>query len=49
MLPAGFKPKIPTGERPQTKSLERAGTGIGLRELSDLLKVELVIRHFAER
>jgi len=40
MLPAGFKPKVPTGERSQTKGLERSATGIGLRERRVLLKME---------
>jgi hypothetical protein len=29
MLPARFKPTIPASERPQTKALDRAATGIG--------------------
>ena len=29
MLPAGFEPTIPAGERPQTKSLDRAAIRIG--------------------
>ena len=28
MLPAGFEPTIPAGERPQTYALDRAETGI---------------------
>ena len=30
MPPAGFEPKIPAGERPQTHALDSAVTGIGL-------------------
>jgi hypothetical protein len=30
MLPAGFEPKTPTGERPQTHALDRAAIGIGI-------------------
>ena len=30
MLPAGFEPAIPAGERPQTHALDRAATGIDL-------------------
>ena len=30
MPPAGFKPAIPTSERPQTHALDRAATGIGI-------------------
>jgi hypothetical protein len=40
MLPAGFKPKIPGGERSQTNTLEIAASRIGLRELNDFLNVE---------
>ena len=29
MAPAGFEPAVPTSERPQTPSLDRAATGIG--------------------
>ena len=29
MLPVGFKPTIPTSERPQTHALDRAATGTG--------------------
>jgi uncharacterized membrane protein len=29
MLPAGFEPAIPAGERPQTHALDHATTGIG--------------------
>jgi hypothetical protein len=29
MPPAGFAPKIPARERPQTQALDRAATGIG--------------------
>jgi hypothetical protein len=31
MPPAGFEPKIPASERPQTHALDRAATGIGNR------------------
>jgi len=30
MPPVGFKPTIPTGERPQTYALDRAATGTGV-------------------
>jgi hypothetical protein len=33
MLPVGFEPTIPAGERPQTHALERAATGISLVQL----------------
>jgi hypothetical protein len=29
MPPVGFEPAIPTSERPQTRALDRAATGIG--------------------
>jgi hypothetical protein len=29
MPPAGFKPAIPAGDRPQTLALDRSATGIG--------------------
>jgi hypothetical protein len=28
MPPAGFEPAIPTGGRPQTQAVDRAGTGL---------------------
>jgi len=31
ILPAGFEPTIPTGQRPQTHALDRVTTGIGER------------------
>jgi len=30
MTPVRFEPKISAGERPQTKALDRAATGIGI-------------------
>jgi hypothetical protein len=30
MLPVGFEPKIPAGERPQAQALDRAATGTGV-------------------
>jgi len=30
MPPAGFEPTIPAGERPYTKTLDRAATGTGI-------------------
>ena len=30
MPPVGFEPTISAGERPQTKALDRAATGIGI-------------------
>jgi hypothetical protein len=32
MSPAGFEPTIPASARPQTYTLDRAATGIGLRK-----------------
>ena len=46
MLQAGFKPKVPTGERSQINDLERAATRIGLRGFIDLLKVEFADEAF---
>jgi hypothetical protein len=40
MPPAGFEPTIPASERPQTKALDRAATGIGF--LYELLVKEAV-------
>ena len=34
MTPAGFEPKIPANERPQTHALDRAATGIGMKEFN---------------
>jgi len=33
MAPAGFEPAIPASERPQTRSVDRAATGIGVLSL----------------
>jgi hypothetical protein len=33
MLPVGFEPTISAGERPQTHALERAATGIGMKNV----------------
>jgi len=37
MPPAGFEPAIPASERPQTQSLDRAATGIGITGNSEIL------------
>jgi hypothetical protein len=34
MPPAGVKPVIPAGERPQTRALDCAATGIGISSYS---------------
>jgi hypothetical protein len=38
MLPAGFEPAIPASERPQTHTIDRATTGIGLSTPLDIVK-----------
>jgi len=44
MLPAGFEPIIPTSERPETKALDRASTGIGKAVF--VLQMCLVLRDY---
>jgi len=34
--PAGFEPTIPASERPQTRALDRAATGIGIQKYREL-------------
>jgi hypothetical protein len=39
MSPAGFEPTIPASERPQTHSLDRAATAIGLYSISTVINL----------
>jgi len=39
MSPAGFKPAVTASERPQTRSLVRAVTGIGLSDICSRHKI----------
>jgi hypothetical protein len=46
MPPAGFEPKVPASERPQTHALDRSATGIGsafFGEHNVELTVELLV------
>jgi hypothetical protein len=36
MLPAGFEPPIAASERPQTRTLDRAATGIESKNMKQL-------------
>jgi len=43
MTPVGFEPIIPTGERPQTKVLDRKATGTGDVPMNLLSRI---VRHY---
>jgi hypothetical protein len=37
MPPVGFEPKIPASARPQTHALDRAATGIGAKQSTEIM------------
>ena len=46
MLPAGFEPKISTGERPQTYALDRAATGTSVDNIYHVKKKEIMCTEY---
>ena len=48
MPPAGFKPTVPASERQQTRTLDRASTGISFRKLVRQKPVSHLVSTFGE-